>query len=84
MIMSEELIFVIPDESEFEDWQPRATYFRIWSSKYNKALRVYCNLGKTYVKYPDEGWRRIRSSVEYKSDGFETVIQLVLPITKDE
>lgn len=82
--MNEELIFVIPDKSEFEDWQPRATFFRIWSESHKKTLRVYCNKGKVYVKFPDAGWRRIRSSIEYKTDEFETVITLVLPIVKDE
>lgn len=81
--MNDEPYFVVPSVEEFNDWNPRATVFRIWSNKCNKSIRVYCNNGLIYVKFPNSEWRRIVSSVSYENKTFKTKVELILPITKD-
>ena len=82
--MKDELYFVLPSVEEFADWSPVAVNFKIWSNRLNQSLRIYCNKGKLYVKFPNSEWKRIVSEKSYSENGFDTTIDIFLPITKDK
>lgn len=79
-----EKFFVKASSKDLKDFDPKATPYRIWSEDLKKTLRVYCNKGTLFTKFPDSEWYKIAVRQHYKCQGFETDIDFILPIKKDE
>jgi len=79
-----DLYFKALTPRDFKDFNPVATPYKIWSEVLKQQLRIYTYKNKSYVKVPGSSWYEIISKKKYKCENFETEIEMILPIQKDD